>query len=134
MSCDEVKMCATCGRSFPWQHRWARCWDQVRYCSADCREQRPNRIDRTLEDAILGMLACGHVGATICPSEAALLFAGPDAPCDLEERTRRAARRLAAQGKLEITQEGRVVDPTLIRGPIRVRLPLGRRALRFQAA
>jgi hypothetical protein len=80
------------------------------------------------------MLACGHVGETICPAEAALLFAGPDAPRNLEERARRAARRLASQGRLEIIQGGRAVDPAVMRGPFRVRLPLGHRAVRFQAA
>ncbi|MEO1491512.1 MAG: DUF2256 domain-containing protein [Pseudomonadota bacterium] len=31
------KICATCGRPFTWRRKWARCWDEVRYCSARCR-------------------------------------------------------------------------------------------------
>ena len=37
------------------------------------------------------------------------------------ERVRRSARRLAIEGKIEITQRGRVVQPDQIRGPIRLR-------------
>lgn len=39
-------------------------------------------------------------------------------------RTRDVARRMAAQGVLEITQKGKVVDPNNFKGPIRLRLKL----------
>lgn len=32
------KICACCGRSFAWRRRWARSWDEVRYCSDACRK------------------------------------------------------------------------------------------------
>lgn len=36
------KTCATCGRPFAWRKKWARVWDEVRYCSDRCRgERRP---------------------------------------------------------------------------------------------
>jgi hypothetical protein len=31
------KTCATCGRPFVWRKKWARVWDEVRYCSDRCR-------------------------------------------------------------------------------------------------
>nr|WP_181957299.1 DUF2256 domain-containing protein [Pseudomonas chlororaphis] len=31
------KDCAACGRPFTWRKRWARCWDEVRWCSERCR-------------------------------------------------------------------------------------------------
>ncbi|HSF63761.1 MAG TPA: DUF2256 domain-containing protein [Paracoccaceae bacterium] len=31
------KTCATCGRPFTWRKKWARVWDEVRYCSDRCR-------------------------------------------------------------------------------------------------
>jgi hypothetical protein len=34
------KICAACGRPFAWRRKWARDWDQVRFCSAACREGR----------------------------------------------------------------------------------------------
>ncbi|MBD8791037.1 DUF2256 domain-containing protein [Pseudomonas syringae] len=34
-----VKDCATCGRPFAWRKKWARCWDEVRYCSERCKRQ-----------------------------------------------------------------------------------------------
>jgi hypothetical protein len=31
------KTCAACGRPMTWRKRWARTWDQVKYCSDACR-------------------------------------------------------------------------------------------------
>ena len=31
------KICATCGQPFTWRRKWARVWDEVRYCSDRCR-------------------------------------------------------------------------------------------------
>ena len=31
------KPCAACGRPFAWRRKWARDWDQVRFCSDRCR-------------------------------------------------------------------------------------------------
>ena len=28
-----TKICATCGRPFAWRRKWARDWDEVKYCS-----------------------------------------------------------------------------------------------------
>ena len=35
-----VKVCAACGRPFTWRRKWAKVWDEVRYCSDACREGR----------------------------------------------------------------------------------------------
>lgn len=32
-----TKVCAACGRSFTWRKKWARDWEQVRFCSDRCR-------------------------------------------------------------------------------------------------
>ena len=34
------KPCATCGRPFAWRKKWARDWDNVKYCSDKCRMTR----------------------------------------------------------------------------------------------
>ncbi|MFN3148032.1 MAG: DUF2256 domain-containing protein [Paracoccaceae bacterium] len=34
------KTCAACGRPFTWRRKWARVWDEVRYCSDRCRKER----------------------------------------------------------------------------------------------
>lgn len=34
------KICATCGRPFAWRRKWARDWDQVKYCSRRCAAER----------------------------------------------------------------------------------------------
>jgi hypothetical protein len=77
-----------------------------------------------LERAIETLLERRRPGATICPSEAARSVASdrgePWRP--LVPPARDAAARLAAQGRVEITQTGRVVDLATARGPVRIRL------------
>ncbi|HYN32685.1 MAG TPA: DUF3253 domain-containing protein, partial [Ilumatobacteraceae bacterium] len=55
-----------------------------------------------------------------CPSEAARSV-DPKGWQALMEPARCAARRLATAGAVEITQGGRVVDPSSCKGPIRIR-------------
>ncbi|WP_074397038.1 MULTISPECIES: DUF2256 domain-containing protein [unclassified Halomonas] len=31
------KNCVQCQRPFTWRKKWARCWDEVRYCSKRCQ-------------------------------------------------------------------------------------------------
>lgn len=31
------KSCASCGRPFAWRKKWAKVWDEVKYCSDRCR-------------------------------------------------------------------------------------------------
>jgi hypothetical protein len=114
------KTCATCGRRIEWRRKWARDWDEVRYCSAGCRRHGVTDTDRRLERTILDLLGARAGAATICPSEAARAVGG-DGWRDLMEPARQAARRLVAAGAVEITQGGRVVDPSTARGPIRIR-------------
>jgi len=113
------RICDTCGRPFSWRKKWARDWENVRYCSKACRGGPGARGD-ALERVILDLLAKRSGGASICPSEAAKVV-DPEAWRDLMEDARRAARRLVHAGRVEITQRGRVVDPGTIRGPIRIR-------------
>lgn len=119
------KICVSCGRSFSWRKKWERDWDQVKFCSKACRRGgEPAGRDRDLERAILGLLGERRGGATICPSEAARRMA-PEDWRPLLEPVRRAARRLVADGRLEILQGGRVADPDTARGAIRLRLASG---------
>ncbi len=121
------KTCRSCGRRIEWRAAWATNWDDVAYCSDACRARRVRPVDRELEASILRLLAERATTATICPSEAARAVAGQqgDASDDawraLMEPARRAARRLVAAGEVEITQGGRVVDPSTAKGPIRIR-------------
>jgi hypothetical protein len=38
------KICAACGRPFAWRKKWARVWEEVRYCSEACREGRRGAV------------------------------------------------------------------------------------------
>lgn len=119
-SVPEPKTCASCGRTIEWRRKWARSWDDVKYCSDACRRHKVTDTDRALEASIRSLLDSRKGGATICPSEAAREVGGEDWR-DLMEPARRAARRLVAAGEVEVTQGGTVVDPSTAKGPIRVR-------------
>jgi hypothetical protein len=80
--------------------------------------------DRALEDAIGQLLDRRAAGATICPSEAARRV-DPDGWRELMPDARRVAGRLVADGRVEMTQRGEVVDPATARGPVRLRRPGG---------
>jgi hypothetical protein len=103
-----------------WRKRWANQWDEVKYCSDACRRRPSGGVDEALEAAILRLLQARAAGATICPSEAARAVA--EDWRELMEETRKAARRLVARGLLQITQGGRIVDPSTAKGAIRLRL------------
>jgi hypothetical protein len=120
MSTPPDKTCQSCGRTVTWRKKWKRSWDEVRYCSDACRRAKISPTDRALEAAILELLASRTSGATICPSEAARTVSSEDWRA-LMEPSRRAARRLVTAGEIEITQGGRVVDPSTAKGPIRLR-------------
>lgn len=69
---------------------------------------------------MLTLLAARPGGATICPSEAARVVGGEQWN-DLMEPARAAARRLVVAGQIDILQDGRVVEPSRAKGPIRLR-------------
>lgn len=123
------KPCAVCGRTMTWRKAWAKNWDEVKYCSDACRARagalkKPGSDDRRLEETILRLLDERGAGKTICPSEAARAVAGSDERSAWEplmEPARMAARRLVAEGKIDITQQGHVVDASTAKGPIRLR-------------
>ena len=108
VSTPDPRTCVACGRQIEWRKKWARDWDQVRYCSTACRKRGVSETDRRLEESILDLLGQRAASATICPSEAARAVAGDetDAWRDLMEPARRAARRLVDRGDVEITQQG----------------------------
>ena len=120
MAKPEEKVCERCGRAMQWRAKWARNWNEVKYCSDACRKQHLTAVDTALEDAILQLLNARARDASICPSEAARAVGG-ESWQSLMEPARKAARRLVAQEKVQITQAGKVVDPSRAKGPIRIR-------------
>jgi hypothetical protein len=77
-------------------------------------------VGARLEQAISDLLDLRRAGTTICPSEAARQV-GADEWRDLMPAARDAAGRLAAAGRVEVTQGGTVVDVATARGPVRIR-------------
>ena len=79
-------------------------------------------VDRALERTIDALLDERRAGTTICPLEAARAV-DPDGWRELMPAARAAAGRLAANGQVEVTQRGEVVDVATARGPVRIRRP-----------
>jgi len=79
--------------------------------------------DERIAVAILDLAQARGVDKTLCPSEVARQF-GPDWRALMPD-VRRVARRLAAEGRISVTQRGRVVDAEQARGAIRLRLSPG---------
>ena len=124
MQQDTIRYCAACGREMTWRKKWAKNWAHVKYCSKACRSRRLQPVDHALEAAILSLLEKRASNATICPSEAARALETEGVFSDWRaymEPARQAARRLVAKNSIEITQKGRVVDPSRAKGPIRLR-------------
>ena len=71
--------------------------------------------------AITTLLAQRAEGKTICPSEAARALGGDDGFRALMPLVRDAARAMVADGEIDVTQKGAVVDLDAARGPIRLR-------------
>ncbi|MFN8845295.1 MAG: DUF3253 domain-containing protein [Bdellovibrionales bacterium] len=114
------KICSSCGRSFDFRKKWEKNWESVKFCSDECRKNK-NRFDYT--DKIMTLLSSRSPEATICPSE--VLVGNEKQDSILMEHVRRSARLLVEQGKIVITQKGRVVDPSNFKGPIRLKLKVG---------
>ncbi len=100
-----------------YRKKWARNWDEVKYCSEECRRNK-NQFD--YRDQILSLLENRGLQKTICPSE--VLSPNDKQNSGMMEHVRRSARRLANEGKIDITQNGKRVDPENFKGPIRLRL------------
>ena len=73
-----------------------------------------------LRAVILELLERRGPGKTICPSDAARAVAGTDFR-PLMDVARAAAAELVADGEIEVTQGGKVVDIAQAHGPIRLR-------------
>ena len=111
------KVCSACGRLFSIRKKWKENWNEIRYCSSSCGQMKKPEL---LMEKILYLLSMRAGGQTICPSE--VLLDKEKKVAKKMERVRCAARLLAWEGKIVITQKGRVVEPGNFKGPIRLRL------------
>jgi hypothetical protein len=115
----ENKNCELCGRKIEWRARWAKNWDEIKFCSDQCRRSKKTK-HLGFEEKILTVLVKRPASSTICPSEVLEDYLKQDP--EHMELVRQAARRLVHQGKILILQKGREVDPSDFRGPIRLKL------------
>lgn len=110
-----TKLCPVCGRSFAWRKRWARCWDEVVYCSDACRAG-VSAAERVLEEAVAATVAALPRALHLPLTEVAQRLGVP-----VNEPLRRTVRRLAQQGRLELVRHGRPLAPETARGEFALR-------------
>ena len=117
------KVCQACGRTITWRKKWERDWGNIRYCSNACRRRRSPRRDAQLEKSITGYLT-QYPGKAISSAELLKLLHATDTQTHTTkaEDVRRAMRRLAHQGRIEVIQQGKRIKPQNIRGEVQVRL------------
>lgn len=116
----DSKNCVKCGRIIEYRKKWKKNWDEIKYCSDQCRKSKLTLIDVSYEDQILELLSKRASTSTICPSE--ILPAEDKQNKQLMEEVRQAARRLVHKDKIVITQKNQIVDPSDFKGPIRLKL------------
>ena len=77
-----------------------------------------------IEARILDLTASRGAGRSICPSEVARALVAGSPGADwraLMPKVRRSAVRLAVGGKIEILRKGKPIDPSALKGVIRLR-------------
>lgn len=115
----EDKICKVCVRSITWRKKWEKNWDSILYCSDACRRSKSS-LKLPHEESILSLLTSKTRDACVCPLD---ILPPEDRKDTLKvEKVREAARRLAAAGKIDIMQNGNVVNPSTAKGLILVRL------------
>lgn len=114
---NDTKTCAHCGRVIEWRKKWLLNWDQIKYCGEKCRRSKKTP---DFEEDLMRLLILRGPTKTICPSE----ILPEDAKQDkmVMEQVRQAARRLVAKGEIEMMQQGKRVDPSTAKGPIRLKI------------
>lgn len=111
------KVCLHCGREFSWRKKWEHNWNEIKYCSENCRHEKKKLIV-DYKTKILELLNSRQ--GSICPSEVLSTWQKKDK--SIMEEVRKQARLLVNEGLIEITQKGHVVSPSKFKGPIRLRL------------
>ncbi len=115
MSAVQSKICHSCGRKFDNRKKWKNNWEEVKYCSIGCKKLKTPKKYR---QDILDLLEKRESGKSICPSE--ILPQELKKNSQEMEQVRAAARLLAHEGEIIITQKGKEVDPSDFKGPIRL--------------
>jgi hypothetical protein len=45
MKRQDTKLCIVCHRPMTWRRKWAKTWEQVKYCSDACRRNKSSKLD-----------------------------------------------------------------------------------------
>jgi len=82
-----LKYCVVCGLPFAWRKKWARCWNEVRYCSARCRRSRKGwALESPLLSVVLDLQAAASARLS-CARLADLFFISEPGMTDLNLST-----------------------------------------------
>lgn len=121
-----VKLCVVCGRPFAWRRKWARDWEEVRYCSDACRRGRGGTDRRSVLAGLLGggllLAAPGVAGRALALAAAGPAPASGDLAFDVFRGDAVMGRHVLrftpeADGRLTVSVE---IDLAVAFGPITV--------------
>jgi hypothetical protein len=117
------KSCLRCGRLITWRKKWAKDWENVRYCSRSCRAGS-TRADGALDDCVLAFLAAQprQQVESMTSIDDHVVSAGLTTAASVREKVRRSVRRLSARGLVTMRQGGRVVEGSTTKGDFAVEL------------
>ncbi len=111
------RICQSCGRTMEWRARWAKNWDEVKYCSSACRSHRPTELDRQIERLIIDACSAVAAGRSV-PEPQIVRQVQQQLEQVTAERVRWAGRRLVAASRVEFIQKNRVIEPSTARGAL----------------
>ena len=113
------KVCASCGRAFTWRKKWAKNWEQVRYCSTRCRSKGTILPQDPLIQAVFDALkrVPSKRACTVDAIEQALHEQGHSA-----QQTRVALRTMIHAGQISSMEGNKRIAPERLKGNSTLRL------------
>ncbi len=113
----ESKICLSCGREMTYRKKWEKNWDEVKYCSDECRRNK-NKYD--FRETILNALNQATT-KSILSVEDVIKTLDSTTP-DTVEHIRRSVRLLYHEKKIEVLQNNKIIDGGNFKGAISFRL------------
>jgi hypothetical protein len=89
----------------------------------DERRRRPTPTDEAVDAAIIAQCSAAGPGKSVSPNDVAKVIDAEDWRRHLKQVKRRA-QALTAEGRLQILRKGKPIEPDLMKGIVRLRLPV----------
>ncbi len=117
------KNCQWCYRPFEFRKKWEDVWEQVKFCSDQCRNDSKNKkkiLNREQIEAAVMEMTKARSPKSLCPSEVVRQLFEDWRP--EMEPARQVCRKLHIEQKIVITQKEVPIKELNFIGPIRIKL------------